>query len=62
MVGKHGRVRTVPVPTWTKVAIDAWTSGAGLVDGYLFRAVNRADRPAGKRLGEKVVWQASRQR
>src|SRR3954466_9476206 len=25
LVGKHGRVRTVPVPTWTKVAIDAWT-------------------------------------
>src|SRR5579864_1159284 len=29
MRGKHGRVRTVPVPTWVKVAIDAWTSAAG---------------------------------
>ena len=45
LVGKHGRVRTVPVPTWTKVAIDAWTSAAGLVEGYLFRPVSRADRP-----------------
>ncbi len=26
LVGKHGRVRTVPMPTWVKVAIDAWTS------------------------------------
>ena len=25
LVGKHGRVRTVPMPTWVKVAIDAWT-------------------------------------
>src|SRR6266513_1752411 len=25
MVGKHARVRTVPMPTWVKVAIDAWT-------------------------------------
>jgi integrase len=25
LVGKHGRVRTIPMPTWVKVAIDAWT-------------------------------------
>src|ERR1700687_5646748 len=25
LVGKHGRVRTIPIPTWVKVAIDAWT-------------------------------------
>src|SRR5271154_7311547 len=24
LVGKHGRVRTAPMPTWVKVAIDAW--------------------------------------
>src|SRR6266849_6504425 len=60
LVGKHGRVRTVPVPTWTKVAIDAWTSAAGLGDGYLFRPVNRADHPGGEHLGEKVVWQMLR--
>ncbi len=61
LVGKHGRVRTVPVPTWTKVAIDAWTSAARFEDGYLFRPVNRADRTQGERLGEKVVWQMLRQ-
>jgi hypothetical protein len=33
MVGKHGRVRTVPMPTWVKVAIDAWTSAAAVGDG-----------------------------
>src|ERR1700681_1179945 len=57
LVGKHGRVRTIPVPAWTKVAIDAWTSAAGLADGHLFRSVNRADQPGGERLGEKGVWQ-----
>jgi site-specific recombinase XerD len=61
MVGKHARVRTVPMPTWVKVAIDAWTSVAGVADGYVFRAVNRADRVSGDRLGEKVVWQMLRQ-
>src|SRR5450759_5084602 len=39
LVGKHGRVRTVPMPTWVKVAIDAWTSAAGIADGYVFRPV-----------------------
>jgi len=59
--GKHGRVRTAPMPTWVKVAIDAWTSAAGVADGYIFRPVNRADRVAGERLGEKVVWQMLQQ-
>src|SRR5271169_1208659 len=31
LVGKHGRVRTAPMPTWVKVAIDAWTLPAGVV-------------------------------
>jgi site-specific recombinase XerD len=57
LVGKHGRVRTVPMPTWVKVATDAWTSVAGLTDGSVFRPVNRADRVAREHLGEKVVWQ-----
>jgi integrase len=57
LVGKHGRVRTAPMPTWVKVAVDAWTSPAGLMEGHVFRSVNRADRLTGDGLGEKVVWQ-----
>src|SRR6266567_9274602 len=53
LVGKHGRVRTVPMPTWVKVAIDAWTTAANIAEGHVFRPVNRADRVAGERLGEK---------
>src|ERR1700736_3947180 len=29
LIGKHGRVRTAPMPTWVKVAIDAWTAASG---------------------------------
>ena len=57
LVGKHGRVRTAPMRTWVKVAIDAWTLTAGLADRHVFRSVNRADRITGEGLGEKVVWQ-----
>src|SRR5437868_14163890 len=42
LVGKHGRVRTIPMPTWVKVAQDAWTVAAGVTDGFVFRPVNRA--------------------
>jgi integrase len=57
LVGKHGRVRTAPMPTWVKVAVDAWASPAGLSEGYVFRPINRADRLTGEALGEKVIWQ-----
>jgi len=49
------------MPTWVKVAIDAWTSGGGVVDGHVFRPVNRSGCVTGERLGEKVVWQMLRQ-
>src|SRR5271168_864685 len=49
--GKHGRVRTAPMPTWVKVAIDAWTSAAAIFDGYVFRPVNRANQVLGDHLG-----------
>jgi len=61
LVGKHGRVRTAPMPTWVKVAVDAWTGPAGVEAGHVFRPVNRADCVTGDRLGEKVVWQMLRQ-
>jgi integrase len=57
LVGKHGRVRTVPMPTWVKVAIDAWTSAAAVSDRSVFRPVNRAGKAQDVGLSEKVVWQ-----
>src|SRR6267154_3008640 len=60
LVGKHGRVRTAPMPAWVKVAIDGWTSPIGIAAGHVFRPVNRAGTVTGERLGEKVVWQMLR--
>jgi len=57
LIGKHGRVRTVPMPTWVKVAINAWTSVAGVADGHVFRVVNRGGHAQVAALSEKVVWQ-----
>jgi len=60
LYGKHGRVRTIPIPVWVKVAIDAWTAPAGVVDGHVFRPVNRGGQVQGDGLSEKVVWQMLR--
>jgi integrase len=60
LVGKHGRVRTIPMPSWVKNAIDTWTSAAGVMDGHLFRPVHRGDQVRGLRMSEKVVWQLLR--
>src|SRR5580700_8495708 len=60
LVGKHGRVRTAPMPAWVKVATDAWTSASGVAAGHVFRPVKRNGCITGERLGEKVVWQMLR--
>jgi integrase len=60
LVGKHARVRTAPMPTWVKVAIDAWTTPASVAEGHVFRPVLRGNRFSGDHLGEKVVWQMLR--
>jgi site-specific recombinase XerC len=44
LVGKGGHIRTVPVPSWVKKALDQWTSAAGITEGKVFRAVSRAER------------------
>ena len=60
LVGKHHRVRTVPMPTWTKVAIDAWATKVGVTERHVFRPVNRGDRVVGDAISEKIIWQLLR--
>src|SRR5450631_4332538 len=57
LFGKHGRVRTIPMPAWVKVAIDAWTEADGVAEGHVLRPINRGDQVRGERMSEKVVWQ-----
>ena len=43
LVGKGRRVRTVPMPSWAKLALDAWTEAAGIGAGRVFRAIDKSD-------------------
>ena len=45
LVGKGKRIRTVPIPPFVKVAIDAWTAAAAISKGPLFRRVRRRKYP-----------------
>jgi integrase len=60
LVGKGQPVRTVPIPTWVKNAIDEWTVAAGIRHGVLFRAINKAGRVWGDGMAPKVLWDVVR--
>jgi integrase len=58
LVGKGGRIRTVPVPNWCKGIVDVWLRDSGVNEGKVFRRVlkNGARQDAG--VTANVVWYA----
>jgi len=55
LTGKHGRIRTVPVPAWVKVAIDHWSDAARVSIGRILRSMNRYDQITGETLSGDAV-------
>ena len=55
LIGKRKRVRTVPVPTWAKGALDEWITAANIDEGYLFRPVNKGERLAGAKISSQTI-------
>jgi integrase len=58
LVGKGGRIRTVPVPNWCKGLVDVWLRHSKVSEGKVFRRVlkNGARQDAG--VTANVVWYA----
>jgi integrase len=56
LVGKGGHMRTVPVPSWVKSAVDTWITSAGLGSGILFRAIGKTGKVQGSGFTAKVIW------
>jgi site-specific recombinase XerD len=56
MIGKGGHVRTVPVPSWVKAAVDDWVTAAGVTMGPIFRPINKAHRIGSSGFSPKVIW------
>jgi site-specific recombinase XerD len=57
MKGKGGRIRTAPMPSWTKAAIDEWTTAAGFNAGRVFRPVNKGDNLAGDTMTAQSIFE-----
>ena len=56
--GKGQRVRTVPMPSWTKHAIDQWVAAAGVATGgRLLRAVNKGGRVTGDGMTAQSIFE-----
>lgn len=57
LIGKGGRVRTIPIPADAKTMIDAWCAAAGVTTGPLFRACYKGGRlRAGAIRSDKTIW------
>jgi integrase len=56
MEGKGGRIRTVAIPVWVRLGIDAWQTAAGIDRERLLRPVSKSDRLNGKTLSDWAVW------
>ncbi|HLB49661.1 MAG TPA: tyrosine-type recombinase/integrase [Anaerolineales bacterium] len=56
LIGKGNRTRSVPIPSWTKAALDAWASAARIHAGRVFRAIHKG----GYVDGESLTPQAAR--
>ena len=56
LIGKGKHIRTVPVPTWAKRAVDEWVDAAAISDGPIFRRVNRLGTVRGEGITPKAIW------
>lgn len=56
LIGKGNRVRTVPIPSWVKIALDEWTAAGRFgITGRVFRHVNKGDRLEGEGMTPQAV-------
>jgi site-specific recombinase XerD len=60
MTGKGRRVRSVPMPSWAKAAIDQWIGAGGFTTGRIFRPVNKGDRLCGDCMTAQSIFEVVR--
>lgn len=55
LIGKHNRVRIVPIPSWVKVAIDEWAAVAERGSGCIFRRINKGGHISGDKMTPQAI-------
>ena len=58
LLGKHGRVRTVPMPSWVFAALDEWAAAAGISSGPVLRPVSKAGLVGEGSISSQAVFEA----
>ena len=53
----NGRVRTVPMPSWAKAALDRWAAAAGIDSGSVLRRVSKGGRVGSSGLGAQSIFE-----
>jgi site-specific recombinase XerD len=56
LIGKRDKIRSIPMPNWSKAAIDEWRISAGVWEGLVFRAVNKGDRVVGSGITPQAIY------
>jgi site-specific recombinase XerD len=56
LIGKHGRVRSIPIASWVKAAVDRWLVAASISAGRVFRAVNKGGRVTGEGMTPQAAY------
>lgn len=59
--GKHGRIRSVPVPSWVKAAVDEWLVSVGFASGSVFCAIDRHGNILHRSISEQAILDNVRQ-
>ncbi len=60
LIGKHRRIRTVPVPDWVKLSMDLWLSRSGISSGRLFRSITKGGMMNGNSITAQAVYEVIR--
>jgi len=55
IVGKGGRVRSIPIGSWVKEAIDQWTTEANITEGLVFRSMRKGGHSIGKSMTSQAI-------
>lgn len=55
LIGKGNRVRSVPIASWAKQAVDEWTQTANISKGNIFRPINKGDNLSGDHLTSQAI-------
>ena len=69
LVGKRNKTRSVPMPAWTKSALDTWAAGAGrflglsgpLNTGPVFCRINKGDNIVSDHISAQAIFDLVRQ-